>query len=564
MSNKKIIIYQLLPRLFSNATSTNKINGTIEENGCGKFNQITDTVLKQLKKSGYTHIWYIGVLSHATCTDYSKYGIPKDFPEIVKGNAGSPYAVKDYYDVDADLAVDVENRMQEFEALVKRTHKTGLKVIIDNVPNHLARVYKSIAKKDNIRDFGENDDNSLAFSASNNFYYLPGQALELQLSPSKMSSITYSENPAKATGNDCFSNKPTQYDWYETAKLNYGIDYRNGNSTHFNPIPDTWIKMKDVLLFWANKNVDGFRCDMAEMVPLEFWRWAIPQIKAVNPEIIFLAEIYNPTVYRDFLDSNIFDYLYDKVGLYDVLRDVACGYRPSSDISFTLNSVGDIQHKMLNFMENHDEQRIASDYFLKNGANGKAGMIVTACVNSNPIMIYAGQELGEKGMDEEGFSGKNGRTTIFDYWSVDTLRRWSNAGKWNTKLLTNEEKQLKQFYSDLMNLCNSEKSLYEGAFYDLMPANYENTGFNSTKQFAFLRSDKKDVLLIVVNFDNEAQDVNIHIPHHAYHFFEMTPCEKGTIKSLLTAQEPISFSPELPLTVKVEANSGEIYKIYSL
>lgn len=563
MKKNKLFIYQLLPRLFSNSSTANVVNGSIEENGCGKFNDITDNVLKQLKKSGYTHIWYIGVLSHATVTDYSQYGIPKDFPEIVKGNAGSPYAIKDYYDVDPDLAVDVENRIQEFDALVKRTHKAGLKVIIDNVPNHLARNYKSLSKPKGVKDFGENDDNSLAFSTKNNFYYLPCQELELQLPPAKLANITYQEKPAKVTGNDCFTNKPTQYDWYETVKLNYGVDYGN-RSTHFYPIPDTWVKMKDVLLFWADRNVDGFRCDMAEMVPLEFWQWAIPQVKARNPEIIFFAEIYNPTVYRNFLAGNIFDYLYDKVGLYDVLRDVACGYRPSSDITFTLNSVGDIQHKMLNFMENHDEQRMASDYFLKSGEKGKAAMIVTSCINTNPTMIYAGQEFGEKGMDEEGFSGRNGRTTIFDYWSVDTLRRWNNDGKWNDELLTEEEINLKNFYSDLMNLCNKEKSISEGLFYDLMPANYENQGFDSTKQFAFLRSDKKDLLLVVVNFDNEDRDVNIYIPDHAFHFLDMQPSLKGKLQPLLVKQEPISYSEDNPLTVKVQANSGEIYKIYSL
>lgn len=563
MKKNKLFIYQLLPRLFSNNTAKNVINGTIDENGSGKFNDITDDVLQKLKKSGYTHIWYIGVISHATTTDYSKYGIPNDYPEIVKGIAGSPYAIKDYYDVAPDLAVDVENRMQEFEALVERTHNAGLKVIIDNVPNHLARNYKSIMKPDNVKDFGSDDDISARFSARNNFYYITGQELELQLPPSKMGSNTYRENPAKVTGNDRFTNKPTQYDWYETVKLNYGVDYENKN-TFFSPIPNTWLKMRDVLLFWADKKVDGFRCDMAEMVPLEFWRWAIPQVKARNPEIIFLAEIYNPTVYRDFLSGNIFDYLYDKVGLYDVLRDVACGYRPSSDITFTLNSVGDIQHKMLNFMENHDEQRIASDYFLKKGEKGKAAMVLTACINTNPVMIYAGQELGEKGMDEEGFSGKNGRTTIFDYWTVDTLSRWNNDGKWDETLLTEEEKELKKFYSDLMILCNKEKSLSEGLFYDLMPANYENDRFDSTKQFAFLRSDKKELLLVVANFDNQEREVNVYIPPHAYEFLNMKSIDNGKVESLLTKKETIEFSLENPLKVKVEANSGEIYKIYSL
>ena len=562
MQNNKLFIYQLLPRLFGNSFSENKHNGSIEENGCGKFNDITDKVLRQIRENGYTHVWYIGVLAHASVTDYTAFGIPEEYPGIIKGKAGSPYAVRDYYDVDPDLAVDIHNRMDEFENLIKRTHKAGLKVIIDNVPNHVARNYRSVSKPDNVRDFGQDDNTSIAFSSKNNFYYIPGQLLEIQLSHVKKAECEYLEYPAKATGNDCFNSKPTHYDWYDTVKLNYGIDYPGGGTSHFNPVPDTWIKMRDIFIFWAKKKVDGFRCDMAEMVPLEFWQWLIPQVKAKFKEIIFLAEIYNPSAYRGFLGNNIFDYLYDKVGLYDVLRDVACGYRPSSDITFALNNVGDIQHKMLNFMENHDEQRIASDYFLKKGEKGKAAMIVTCTINTNPVMIHAGQEFGERGMDEEGFSGKNGRTTIFDYWSVDTIRRWNNNGKWNDEQLCKEEKELRDFYTGLIRICNKEMALSEGLFYDLMPYNYDNLKFDSTRLFAFLRGDGKDLLLIATNFDNEPKECTVNIPPHALSFFGIDNTGNGKITPLLNkASEVITFSSVFSLKMRLENNSGEIYRI---
>ncbi|MDR2815516.1 MAG: alpha-amylase family protein [Proteiniphilum sp.] len=560
--NQKPFIYQLLPRLLGNTVAANRTNGSIEENGTGKFNDISAILLQKLKASGYTHIWYTGVLAHASGTDYTAYGLPEEYPEIVKGKAGSPYAVRDYYDVDPDLAVDVPGRMAEFEALIRRTHAAGLKAIIDNVPNHVARNYRSVNKPEGIEDFGEKDDNSLAFSPLNNYYYIPNQPLEIQLSPRKSAGFSYREFPAKATGNDCFSNRPTQFDWYETVKLNYGVDYLNGKQTHFDPIPDTWIKMRDILIYWAEKNVDGFRCDMAEMAPLAFWRWAIPQVKEKFPRVIFLAEIYNPSAYRDFLAGNTFDYLYDKVGLYDRLRDVSCGYRPSSDITFTLNDVGDIQHRMLNFMENHDEQRLASDYFLKEGSKGKAAMIVTCCVNTNPVMIYAGQELGERGMDEEGFSGKDGRTTIFDYWSVDTLRRWNNNGEWNDALLSAGEKELREFYRRLITLCNEEPALAGGLFYDLMPANYENREFDSARLFAFLRSDKKELLLVAANFDNRMQECPVHIPQHAFTFLEITNTGKGVLKPLLHEDgKDILFSLDFPPRISLNPYSGEIYKI---
>ena len=559
---KKYFIYQLLPRLFGNSSSANVFNGTIEENGCGKFNNITIDILKKIKDNGYTHVWYIGILAHASTTDYSVYGIPKEFPEIIKGKAGSPYALRDYYDVDPDLAVNVQERMAEFEQLIKRTHEIGLKVIIDNVPNHVARNYKSVSKPLNISDFGENDDVTKAFSPQNNFYYLPGQHLEIVHRHGNIKENKYVEFPAKVTGNDSFTNRPSQNDWYDTVKLNYGVDYLNNNEEWFDPIPDTWYKMKDILMFWADKGVDGFRCDMAEMVPVAFWRWSIPQIKAKHPGIIFIAEIYNPSMYRVFIDKNCFDFLYDKVGLYDVLRDVSCGYRPSSDISFTLNNVGDIQKNMLNFMENHDEQRIASDYFLKNGTKGKAAMIVTSCINTNPVMVYAGQELGEKGMDEEGFSGRNGRTSIFDYWSLSTLRRWNNNGLWNDNLLTQEEKDLATFYKNLINLCNDEDAISGGLFYDLMPANYENNEFDSTRLFAFLRGYEKDILLVVANFDSSEKKCTVEIPMHAFSFMHFNNKSEGLLIPLLNkSSEDISFRNDKSSILKIAAHSGEIYRI---
>lgn len=562
MNNNKIIIYQVLPRLFGNKKTENKYNGTIKENGSGKFNSFTNKALNGIKEMGYSHVWYTGVIAHASKTDYTAHGIPKQYPEIIKGIAGSPYAIRDYYDVDPDLAVDVEKRMKEFEQLITRTHNNGMDVIIDFVPNHLARDYKSIMKPGTSTDFGANDNSAHSFSPSNNFYYLPNQPLDMSLLSTNLKEIEYSENPAKATGNDCFTHQPSKFDWYETVKLNYGVDYHNRYETHFHPTPDTWFKMEDILLFWAEKKVDAFRCDMAEMVPLEFWKWVIPRVKNKFPEILFIAEIYNKNAYRNFLAPDAFDYLYDKVGLYDVVRDVACGYRPSSDITFTLNEVGDIQQYMLNFLENHDEQRIASDYFLGNPQKGIAAMILTACIGTNPIMVYSGQELGERGMNEEGFSGKDGRTTIFDYWSLDKIVRWENKGKWDDSLLRDDEKKLRNVYSSLLQLCNNEKAISQGKIYDLMYANYENNEFNSTKKYAFLRGDGDDLLLVVVNFNDIDSVVNVHIPDDAFSFFQKE--KNGTKKAipLLKTDKPeVSFSDSEPLKLKVEAYSGEVFRI---
>ncbi|MFM8913415.1 MAG: alpha-amylase family glycosyl hydrolase, partial [Flammeovirgaceae bacterium] len=320
-TTQKMVVYQMMTRLFANTNTANNFFGSVEENGVGKMNNINDAALKGIKELGVTHVWYTGIIEHALLTDYSKYGIASDDADVVKGKAGSPYAIKDYYDVNPDLAVDVAKRMKEFEELVARTQAQDLKVIIDFVPNHVARSYKSDAKPAGEKDLGEGDDVTVAFKPTNNFYYLPGQPFVAPKRPYQQGAPNvdgkFAENPAKVTGNNQFTAAPNLGDWFETVKLNYGVDFQNGEKRYFNPVPNTWEKMRDILVYWANKRVDGFRCDMAEMVPVEFWQWAIPQVKKVNPQIVFIAEIYNPSQYRNYLDNGHFDVLYDKVQLYD-------------------------------------------------------------------------------------------------------------------------------------------------------------------------------------------------------------------------------------------------------
>ncbi len=558
----KIIIYQVFTRLFGNANNHCITNGSIEDNGCGKFADFTPKALGEIKKLGTTHIWYTGVIEHATQTDYRRYGIRPDHPAVVKGKAGSPYAIKDYYDVDPDLANDVFKRMKEFENLVKRTHRAGLKVIIDFVPNHVARQYESDAKPDGITDLGATDDSSQAFSAYNNFYYIPSTSLKGQFNMQAGAEEPYYEYPAKATGNNRFDAYPCINDWYETVKLNYGVDYANGGGCHFNPIPDTWMKMKEILLFWASKDIDAFRCDMAEMVPVEFWEWVIPQVKKEYPDMLFIAEVYNPADYHNYLFKGHFDYLYDKVGLYDTLRGITCGYESATAITRCWQNLGGIEKKMLNFMENHDEQRIASDFFAGSGHRGIPAMIVSACINTNPVMIYFGQEFGERGMDTEGFSGRDGRTTIFDYWSINTIRQWRNGGKFDGKMMSEEAKALHAFYNRLLNLCNEEKAISEGKFFDLMYANLNGWKFNEHKQFAFMRQYEQELLLIVVNFDEIAVNIAINVPTHAFDYLGIPQNENYTATDLLTGeQETISMLPYKATELSLKAMNGKVLKI---
>ncbi len=522
---EKVVIYQIFTRLYGNKNTTRHENGSIEENGCGKMNDFTPSALKRIREMGVSHIWYTGIIRHATQTDYSANGIPKNHPAIVKGKAGSPYAITDYYDVDPDLAVNVDGRMQEFEQLLERTHKAGMKVIIDFVPNHVARQYHSICKPDGVKDLGEDDNPENGFDPQNNFYYCPGQRFTPYFDLYHGEEEAYVEEPAKATGNDCFHNAPGMNDWYETVKLNYGLDYYAGRVGHFNPIPNTWSKMTDILLFWARKGVDGFRCDMAEMVPAEFWQWATDKVKYIHPDIIFIGEVYNPAEYRRYLGAG-FDYLYDKVGMYDTVREVIRGNQSTHAITAAWQQTDDIRDHMLYFLENHDEQRIASSFFAGDGRRGIPGLVVSALLQQNPLMIYFGQEYGEPGMDKEGFSGHDGRTTIFDYWSVDTIVR--AAGR----KLTKGEKALKDIYNKVVNIARQEKAVYDGISFDLM---YVNGDYH--RQYAFLRKAGSEVLLVVVNFDDLPSTMDVTIPAHAFDYLKLKERKSVTAVDLLTGKE---------------------------
>ena len=545
----KIIIYQIFTRLFGNRNTSRIENGTIAENGCGKFNDFDAKTLKQIKNLGITHIWYTGVIRHATQTDYTKYGIPRNHPAIVKGKAGSPYAITDYYDVDPDLAIDVNNRMEEFEAMLQRTHKAGMKVIIDFVPNHVARQYHSLMKPDGVKDLGEDDNKLNGFDPQNNFYYCPGCNFSPYFDLYNGETEPYQENPAKATGNDHFGPCPGVNEWYETVKLNYGVDYYAGRIGYFDPVPNTWHKMLDILLFWSSKGVDGFRCDMAEMVPAEFWGWATNRVKSKYSNIIFIGEVYNPSEYRNYI-SNGFDYLYDKVGMYDTMRAATCGQCNTSAITHAWQANDDIRSHMLYFLENHDEQRVASTFFAGEGKKGIPAFVASVLMQQNPFMLYAGEEYGESGMDKEGFSGLDGRTTIFDYWSIDTLCR----ATWNT--LNEDEKNLYELHQKVLRIANKEQSIFNGAFFDLMYANN-----HLDKQYVFIRRYEGEMLLIAVNFDTRDVCIGVNIPEHAFNFLNLEEVKVQATDLLTNKKKTYELKKDSPIAIQLGASGAVVMKM---
>ncbi|WP_165730671.1 alpha-amylase family glycosyl hydrolase [Polaribacter sp. 20A6] len=525
---KKTVVYQVFTRLFGNTNTTNKPWGTIEENGVGKFNDFTDKALSEIKDLGVTHIWYTGVPHHDVIRDYTEFGISNDDPDIVKGRAGSPYAVKDYYNVNPDLAVNVENRLEEFEALIARSHKNGLKVIIDIVPNHVARNYQSLSNPEGTKDFGADDDKTVEYDVDNNFYYVPNEAFEvpdflngyapLGGEKNPLSDHKFDENPAKWTGNGSRAAKPHFNDWYETVKVNYGVspegkkdfdelpegfdneDYKK----HFEfwqdkKVPSSWIKFRDIALYWTAKGVDGFRYDMAEMVPVEFWSFMNSAIKMKNENAFLLAEVYNPNEYRNYIRKGKMDYLYDKVQLYDTIKNIMQGHGLTDHIAPIQEDLKDIEHNMLHFLENHDEQRIASPEFAGDALKGKPAMVVSATISTAPTMVYFGQEFGEPGAENAGF-GSPSRTSIFDYIGVPTLQRWVNGKEYDGGQSTKEELALRDFYKRLLNFTIKSDALM-GEYQDIHHFNRQHTEWYNERVLSFVRYSDDEKLIIVSNFN---------------------------------------------------------------
>ena len=542
----KPIIYQMLPRLWGNDKLRPKKNGSLEDNGTGKFSDIDTATLEYLKWMGCSHVWYTGILRHSTQS--TEQGCIPSHPQFVKGKAGSPYAICDYYDVNPYLADDPDKRMEEFEALLERSHAAGLKVIMDYVPNHVSRDYGKVAPSEGHPVLGAEDDKSVHWKSENDFFYYPGQQLVLP-TPAPKGMKPYEEMPAMATGNNCYSPNPGINDWYETVKINYG-DSHTG----------TWDKMLDILLYWAGKGVDGFRCDMVELVPPEFMKWLIAKVKEQYPSVIFIAEVYKKELYGEYVREVGFDYLYDKSGLYDTLRTVVEKntddngmpvelWQSATGITRNWQFLSDLQPYMLNFLENHDEQRFASDFFGKDASRTFAPLYVSLFLNTAPFMVYFGEEVGEKGMNEEGFSGKDGRTTIFDWWSISSIKRLRQiikTGEYKTlevsKLvkagMKKEEAEVFCKFASALRFAAADEAIKQGTTYDLCYCNMSSDGFDKNRHFAFLRDHKDHTVLVAVNFTGKEAKMKLTIPEHAFEWMGIPVSETLHPESIIEVTVP--------------------------
>ncbi len=587
--SSKFVVYQVFTRLFGNTNTSNIPWGTLEQNGVGKFSDFTPQALQSIKDLGTTHIWYTGVPHHALVTDYTHVGISLDDPDVIKGRAGSPYAVKDYYNVNPDLADDPESRLQEFEALIERTHQAGMKVVIDIVPNHVARRYESLSAPQGVVDFGAQDDTSVEYRRDNDFYYVPDQAFSVPENHSAlvlggeshpMSDGSFAEMPAKWTGNGARAAQPSVNDWYETVKINYGVrpdgtydfptlppefaaldhkahaDFWKGKE-----LPASWFKFRDIALYWLDKGVDGFRFDMAEMVPVEFWSFLNSSIKQQNPDAFLLAEVYQPDKYRDYLALGKMDYLYDKVGFYDTLKAIMQGRGKVSDLVAIHAEVSDIAPQMLHFLENHDEQRIASPDFAGSAERGKPALVVSATISQSPTLLYFGQDVGEDGSEDMGF-GDPTRTSIFDYAGVPAHQRWMNDGAFDGGQSSDQERSLRAYYERVMAITTKEAAI-AGSYTSLHQHNLENGENYSEQQFVFVRSTGTEHLLVVSNFASEpVSSVMINIPKSAIANFDSL-AESLLLPDLLNDSVVTATTDDGGITVKLslDINGSVILKL---
>lgn len=572
-------IYQLMVRHFGNTNETRKRDGTMAENGCGKFDDINDAALKSLRELGITHVWLTGVLEQASSTSYP--GRPADFAPLVKGNAGSPYAIRDYFDVCPDYATDPARRLDEFRALLKRMEKHGLKTLIDFVPNHVARSYASDVKPE--LSFGKDDDTTRFFDPDNNFFYLgklhPGGGPPLRL-PTKDGAVAYPPEGkfGRVTGNNVISWTPSVNDWFETIKLNYGHNFTLGPprddvhplpGEHADPgdTPDTWRKMDAVLAHWQEMGVDGFRVDMAHMVPMHYWKWQTRRCRERDAGVFFMAEAYDndPSKLVDgnvldaLLDSG-FDAVYDDPS-YDTIKHTVEGRKWANDIDGAANPFSPRFHRSLRYAENHDEVRLASKQNWT-GAGAEMGKPVSAILfglGRGPIMLYNGQETGEKADGAEGFSGDDGRSSIFDYWSLPSLVPWVNGHRYDGGKLTGAQKDLRAYYGRLLKVC-AEPAFARGDFYGLNHANKGNERYGRIGGetvsghwlYCFLRRDRESgqTFLVAANIhpSKEMEDIRIQIPEDAFQW----------IGSALENKASLTFSDKLGSKLTLRADRDDI------
>ena len=575
--DSKIRIYQLLPRLFGNTNERRRPNGSLGENGTGKFSDLDEKALTELKAMGFTHLLITGVLQQVTATDYGQIGEPADDSDLLKGVAGSPYAVRDFYDVTPDYADDPAARMEEFMSLVDRVHTQEMKILIDFTPSQVGRSYLSSNKEE--PSLGAKDTPATFFDVDNNFFYLTGDVkVEGKGPPLKLPTVDGDGRPTsptgqvaevpcnglfegetnfgRVTGNNVVSWEPGLDTAYEMVKLNYGYDftdpekatrqYPHGAQSDL-PLPDTWEKMDKIIAHWQAIGVDGFRAAMAQRVPSEFWDWLLNRSRQRNPQAFWIAEasdddpakvpsgdsqsvkVTGGNAMLELLKAG-FDAVHDHSS-YATIKGIYDGTATANDLDKE-TSRAFLFDNALRYAENDAEVRLASPR--EWGGHGmQVGRPVSALLfglSRGPVMVYHGQEVGEPAVGAEGFGGDDGRTTIYDYWSMPEFVKWVNHGEFDGGRLSPEQLKLRDFYRRLL-LAIDQPAFRDGGFYPLNPDNLYNAAYGRSRRgisgqwlYSYLRYDPMSGqrMLVVVNLNPEEaiKNIRIRVPVRAMRFLD--------------------------------------------
>lgn len=279
-------------------------------------------------------------------------------------------------------------------------------------------------------------------------------------------------------------------DWTDTFKINWDD-------------PRTLETCVRVLQFWAARGADGFRFDMAELVPASQLRELISRVRAKYPELLMVAEVYIKDNYRMFLDYVGFDLLYDKSGSYDILRNIVCCGGSARQLTWNWQWLGEMQPKMLNFLENHDEQRIASREFAGSAGRCYSALAFSALYNNASFMLYFGQEVGE-----DASEGDCGRTSIFNWCDPAHVRRL-NAHIGAGTPLPEEDAAVLSRYREILSYAKLP-AFSCGKTWDLCYC--QDTQFDRDGCFAFLRYDSASAYVVLCNFTAVPREMEIRIP----------------------------------------------------
>ena len=286
-------------------------------------------------------------------------------------------------------------------------------------------------------------------------------------------------------------------DWTDTRKVNWND-------------PSTVDKMVDILCFWANKGIDGFRCDMVELVSAEALGEVVRRTRSAFPGLVFVAETYIKENYRRYLSTSSIDILYDKSGSYDILRAISNGNCSATALTSNWQWQAEIQGAMLNFLENHDEQRLASRFWNNGRRYPWAELAFSVLFNEASFMLYYGQEWMDDAAETD-----NGRTSIYDFTSPSGVRRAAHFARTGKAIKLNDAADTDSLdcyrrYLELMQTAASPL-MRQGSNWDLCYLQ-NDCKWNRDNMFAFARYDGHGAAVVICNFSDSDTELSVRLP----------------------------------------------------